>query len=142
MTTKRKSRVLVVDDTPENLRVMLSVLAPICEVLAAKDGARALEMARSSEPPDMIVTDVMMPGMTGYELCEALRADPLTAPIPVLLVTGLTEFDEIEKGLHSGAVDYLQKPSHPLLIRARVKNYLELKRLRDQLNQSWPDAFP
>jgi len=142
MTTKRKSRVLVVDDTPENLRVMLSVLAPICEVLAAKDGVRALEMARGSDPPDLLLTDVVMPGMSGHELCEALRADPLTAPIPVLFVTGLIEFDEIEKGLCSGAVDYLQKPTHPLLIRARVKNYLELKRLRDQLNQSWPDGCP
>jgi len=124
--------VLIVDDTPENIHILMSFLKKTCDVLAANSGARALECARKDRP-DLILLDVMMPGLSGYQVCEMLKSEETTASIPVIFVTGLNDVVDEEKGLSLGAVDYIGKPFHPGLVRARVKNHLELKRHRDFL---------
>lgn len=127
-----RPRVLIVDDTPENIHILMSFLKKTCDVLAANSGARALECARKDRP-DLILLDVMMPGLSGYQVCEMLKSEETTASIPVIFVTGLNDVMDEEKGLRLGAVDYIGKPFHPGLVRARVKNQLELKRHRDFL---------
>ena len=123
-----RARVLIVDDTPENIHILMTFLRKTCDVVAATNGARALECARGEAPPDLILLDVMMPGMSGYQVCQQLKSDPSTADIPVIFVTGLNDVVDEEKGLSLGAVDYITKPFDAGLVRARVKNHLELKR--------------
>lgn len=125
--------VLIVDDLPENLEVLGELLQPLYRVRGAQSGARALSVARSSPVPDLILLDVMMPGMDGYAVFDALRADPLTRDIPVIFVTALDGVEAEERGLELGAVDYITKPIRPGIVLARVHNQLELKRARDRL---------
>ena len=125
--------VLVVDDTPENLHVIGSLLQPHYQVYVANSGPSALAVARNAPSPDLILLDIMMPGMDGYEVLRQLRADPATANIPVIFVTAMdTEMDE-ERGLTLGAVDYIAKPVVPALLLARVRTQLELKDAHDWL---------
>ena len=130
---QQRARLLIVDDTPENIRILMSLLRSLCDVVAATNGTKALELARNQPQPDLILLDVMMPGLSGYDVCAELKRDPLTRNIPVIFVTGLSEVGEEEKGLRLGAVDYISKPFHPDLVKARVLNHLELKRHRDDL---------
>lgn len=119
-----KPRVLIVDDTPENIHVLMALLRRTCTVDAAKNGARALEYARAEVKPDLILLDVMMPDMSGYEVCQQLKADPLTAHIPVIFVTGLGNQADEKRAREMGAVDYLVKPFQAELVRARVTHHL------------------
>lgn len=128
-----KPRVLIVDDTPENIRLLMSYLGKTCNVQAATSGAKALEFARASPAPDLILLDVMMPGMSGYDVCEELKRCENTRSIPVIFVTGLNDVEDEKRGLDLGAADYISKPFHADLVRARVGNHLELKRHRDHL---------
>lgn len=130
-----RPRVLIVDDTPENIRVLMAHLKGTCDVLAATSGLKALEFARAQPRPDLILLDVMMPGMDGYEVLQTLRQEAPTAGIPVIFVTGLNDVGDEERGLRMGAVDYITKPFHGELVRARVHNQLELKRHRDYLEE-------
>lgn len=125
--------VLVVDDTPINLSLMTSVLKGLCRVKVANNGQRALEIARSSPPPDLILLDVMMPEMDGYEVCARLKASPETAEIPVIFLTAKTESEDETKGFECGAVDYIPKPIKVPVVLARVKAQLGLKRMADFL---------
>ncbi|MBS0368730.1 MAG: two-component system response regulator [Proteobacteria bacterium] len=125
--------VLIVDDLPENLEVLGELLQPLYRVRGAHSGARALAVASSHPVPDLILLDVMMPGMDGYAVFDALRADPLTRDIPVIFVTALDGIEAEERGLELGAVDYITKPIRPSIVLARVHNQLELKRARDRL---------
>lgn len=134
MRVNERARVLIVDDTPENIRLLMAILQSSCEVVAATQGRKALEIA-AERPPDLILLDVVMPGMNGYEVCERLKQGPKTANIPVIFVTGLADVGEEERGLRLGAVDYITKPFHPELVKARVHNQLELKRHRDYLEE-------
>ena len=127
------STILVVDDVPENIEVLGELLQPLYRVRVAQSGARALRVARSEPIPDLILLDVMMPGMDGYAAFAALRADPLTRDIPVIFVTALDGLQEEEKGLELGAVDYISKPLRPSIVLARVRIQLELKKSRDSL---------
>jgi CheY-like chemotaxis protein/HPt (histidine-containing phosphotransfer) domain-containing protein len=129
-----KPRVLVVDDTPENIHILMAFLRHSCEVTAATNGPKALECARSSARPDLILLDVVMPGMSGYQVCESLKSDPLTADIPIIFVTGMSDETDEEKGLKLGAADYISKPFRAGVVRARVKHQLELKLFRDTPN--------
>jgi len=125
--------VLVVDDTPINLSLMTSVLKGFCRVKVANNGLRALEIARSNPPPDLILLDVMMPEMDGYEVCARLKANPETAEIPVIFLTAKTESEDETKGFECGAVDYIPKPIKVPVVLARVKAQLGLKRMADFL---------
>ncbi|MBS0348893.1 MAG: two-component system response regulator [Proteobacteria bacterium] len=128
-----RATILIVDDLPENLEVLGELLQPLYRVRGAQSGVRALAVARSSPVPDLILLDVMMPGMDGYAVFDALRADPLTRDIPVIFVTALDGVEAEERGLSLGAVDYITKPLRPSIVLARVHNQLELKRARDRL---------
>ncbi|HEY6896795.1 MAG TPA: ATP-binding protein [Rhodocyclaceae bacterium] len=131
--TAQRPRILIVDDDQSNLSVLAYVLGARYEVLSAQSGTQALQLAAADLPPDLILLDVLMPEMSGYEVLAALRGSPLTADIPVIFVTGLDSVEEEEKGLELGAVDYIAKPYRPPIIRARVNTQIELKRARDRL---------
>lgn len=125
--------VLIVDDTPENLSVLGELLQTTYRVRAANAGQRALQIAHSRPVPDLILLDVMMPGMDGYEVLARLKSDPATRDIPVIFVTAMDGTGDEEHGLDCGAVDYITKPIHPAVVQARVRTQLELKRARDFL---------
>ena len=126
--------ILIVDDVPENLSVLGELLQPTYRVRAAISGARALQIANSPPPPDLILLDVMMPGMDGYQVLRELRDNATTRDIPVIFVTAMDGTDDEEKGLDLGAVDYITKPIRPAIVLARVRAQLELKRARDILS--------
>lgn len=126
------SRVLVVDDTETNVDLLVGMLDEVYDVRVATDGAGALE-AVAEEKPDMILLDVMMPGMDGYEVCRRLKASPETRDIPVIFLTAMTGENDEARGLSLGAVDYIAKPFSPELVKSRVNNQIELKRYRDRL---------
>ncbi|MBK6850154.1 MAG: response regulator [Burkholderiales bacterium] len=125
--------ILIVDDSPENLSVLGELLRDDYRVRAANSGVVALRLAALAPTPDLIVLDVMMPGMDGYEVLDRLRADPVTREVPVIFATSLDAAEDEEKGLSRGAVDYITKPLRPAVVLARLSTHLELKRVRDQL---------
>ncbi len=134
-TRTRKQTILVVDDAPANIEVLSEVLvSEDYEVLFATDGHEALNIA-FGEIPDLIMLDIMMPGMDGYDVCVRLKADPVTRGIPIIFVTAMDHEVDETKGLNIGAIDYLTKPIRPPIVRARVRNHLELKRYRDFLER-------
>ncbi len=122
--------ILVVDDTPENILLLSELLLPHYLVRAANSGLRALRVAASEPRPDLILLDVMMPEMDGYEVIRQLQADARTADIPVIFVTALESSIDEERGLELGAVDYITKPIKPAIVLARIKTHLELKAAR------------
>lgn len=128
-----KQTVLVVDDTPENLVVMTGLLKGLYRVKVAPSGEKALKIARSDPAPDLVLLDIMMPGMDGYEVMQKLRADASTRDIPVIFLTAKSEVEDEKAGLDLGAVDYITKPISPPIVLARVRNHLELKAARDFL---------
>lgn len=130
-----RQRILVVDDIPENIQVLAGTLNREYTVIAATNGYKALELAGRQPMPDIILLDVMMPGIDGYEVCSQLKSVPSTKDIPVIFVTALGEAADEARGLALGAVDYITKPVNPGLVRARVQNQLELKRHRDHLRE-------
>jgi putative two-component system response regulator len=132
--TNGQQTVLIVDDTPENLSILGELLQPAYRVRAANSGRRALQIARSHPAPDLILLDVMMPDMDGYEVLAELRAAPATRLIPVIFVTAMDGTEDEEHGLDCGAVDYITKPLRPAIVLARVRTQLELKRARDFLS--------
>ena len=129
----RQQTILVVDDTPENLAVLAGLLRSTYRVRVANSGARALEMAALKPAPDLILLDVMMPEMDGYEVLERLRHNQATRATPVIFVTAMDASAEEEHGLDAGAADYITKPIKPAVVMARVRMQLELKRARDFL---------
>lgn len=124
--------IMIVDDIETNIDILLDTLGHDYEVMVAIDGATALEHARRN-PPDLILLDVMMPDMDGFEVCMRLKRDPRTREIPVIFVTAMNEVVEEKKGLELGAVDYITKPFSPPIVRARVRNHLELKLAQETL---------
>ena len=128
------STVLVVDDVPENMTVLGELLQGAgYRVLVANSGPVALRLAALADKPDLILLDVMMPGMDGFEVLRRLQAAPETAHIPVMFLTARTGSEDIDAGLAQGAVDYLTKPIQPAIVLARVRTQLQAKRLRDWL---------
>ena len=127
-----RPKIVVIEDMPVNIRILHAVLSRDFDVRCATRGAEGLDLV-AREHPDLVVLDVMMPEMDGYEVCRRLKADPVTAVIPVIFITALDEAEEEARGLELGAVDYLTKPITPAIVLARVKTHVELKRLRDRL---------
>jgi len=115
--------VLIVDDTETNIDILVDTLGDDYDIAVAMDGEGALE-AVEEEPPDLILLDIMMPDMDGYEVCKRLKDNPKTADIPVIFLSALTEADEKQKGLKLGAVDFLTKPFNPSVIQDKVKQHL------------------
>ena len=134
MDDNRMFSVLVVDDTEANIDILLETLSDDYDVRVALDGETALEDVED-EQPDLILLDIMMPGMDGYEVCRRLKEDPDTREIPVIFLTAMTDEQNEAKGLELGAVDYVTKPFSPDLVKARVFNQLELKRHQDHLKE-------
>ncbi|MDO9050725.1 MAG: two-component system response regulator [Methylotenera sp.] len=133
MTQNSSATILIVDDTAENLHVLSELLRPQYRVLAATSGPLALRIANSLPKPDLILLDVMMPEMNGYEVLRALQDNDATRNIPVIFVTALAESSDEELGLRLGAVDYITKPIKPVVALARVRTQLEAKQARDWL---------
>ncbi len=125
--------ILVVDDTPANLSLMTGLLRDEYKVKAAIDGEKALRIAQAVPPPDLVLLDIMMPGMDGYEVCRRLKADPATRDIPVIFLTAKSGVEDEKMGLDLGAVDYITKPISPPIVMARVRNHLVLKASADFL---------
>lgn len=138
--TALKPTILVVDDEPANLRVLKHLLAEHYSLAFAKNGPEALRVAEA-QLPDLILLDVMMPGMTGFEVCQALKDNVLTRAIPVIFVTALSDEQDEAEGFAVGGVDYITKPISPAVVKARIKTHLslvqadELKRTRLQVVQ-------
>ena len=121
------STVLVVDDVPDNILLLSTLLSPLYNVKVATNGERALKIALSDTPPDLILLDIVMPGISGHEVCIRLKADERSRDIPVIFVTSKDEADDEIQGLALGAVDYLTKPLTPAVVLARVKTHLQLR---------------
>ena len=128
-----KPTVLIVDDTPENLSLMSELLRHAYKLKIANSGARALKLATTGDVPDLILLDIMMPEMDGYEVCQLLKAHPATREIPIIFLTAKADIEDEEKGLKIGAVDYITKPVSPPILLARLKIHLALKAHADFL---------
>lgn len=125
--------VLIVDDEPANISLLNEVLKTDYRIMVAKDGKRALLVAQSNPPPDLILLDIVMPELDGYEVLKRLKADEDTKNIPIIFVTSKDKDEDETKGLEMGAVDYIHKPFNPAVVKARVRAHLELKQNRDFL---------
>ncbi len=130
--TEAKATLLVVDDAVTNIDILLESLGENYAVRVATDGADALDSVKEVRP-DLILLDVMMPGMNGFEVCRHLKNDPALRDIPIIFLTALNEDSNMTHGLDMGAVDYITKPFNPAIVKARVRNHLELKKHRDHL---------
>ncbi len=130
-----KSTILVVDDTPENIDIVTGILHDTYKIKAALNGKKAIEIARKSPHPDMILLDIMMPEMDGYEVCKILKEDPITAKIPIIFVTAMSSEENEEKGLELGAVDYISKPISPSITKARVRTHIALSDQNKELER-------
>ena len=128
-----KNVVLLVDDTPANIQVAHNILKDSYTIRIATNGTRALDLAKTSPQPDLILLDVMMPDLDGYEVCSRLKSDPNTREIPIIFLTGKTEPEDETKGFELGAVDYIHKPFSPAVVQARVETHLTLREAREQL---------
>ncbi len=128
-----KKLILLVDDAPENIQVAHAILKNTYKTRVATSGAKALEQVKTVPPPDLILLDVMMPEMDGYEVCTRLKADPATREIPVIFLTAKTEAEDETRGFEVGAVDYIHKPFSPPVVMARVQTHLNLRETREQL---------
>ena len=125
--------ILVVDDTPANLDLMAGLLQDRYRVKVAISGEKALQIARSAAPPDLILLDIMMPGLSGYQVCDQLKRDPATRMIPIIFLTAMSATEDETRGLELGAVDFITKPVNPPVVLARVATQLQLKDAADFL---------
>ena len=128
-----KSSILVVDDTPDNLMLMSELLKDYYKIKVANSGVKALKIAQSDTPPDLILLDVMMPDLDGYEVCKQLKANAQTRHIPIIFLTAKSDVTDETKGLELGAIDYITKPINPAIVMARVKTHLDMKMMQDFL---------
>lgn len=130
---KGRQRVLIVDDTPENIRVLMETLRDEYAIMVATSGEKALQACQANPKPDIMLLDINMPGMDGYEVCSRLKADARTASIPVIFITAKSDASNEQRGLELGALDYVHRPFNPVIVRARVRNHLDLQSHRQHL---------
>jgi two-component system alkaline phosphatase synthesis response regulator PhoP len=132
----KEAAILVVDDNEQNLELLQAYLEDLhCRTIAARDGVEALEIIKKSKP-DLVLLDVMMPKMSGFEVCRRIKNNPQTADLPVIMVTALNELGDIERAIESGTDDFLSKPVNKLELLTRVKTMLKLKHLTDRLEKT------
>ncbi len=134
---KKNLTILIVDDVQENIEILMEIIDDLCDIAVALDGISALEIV-SETSPDLILLDIMMPKMDGYEVCRILKDDVKTKDIPIIFITALGSANAEEKGLIAGAIDYITKPFNPSIVRARVKNHLalcEAERIKRDVDQ-------
>ncbi|EHQ51154.1 response regulator receiver modulated diguanylate cyclase [Ectothiorhodospira sp. PHS-1] len=132
---EKKATVLIVDDQPTNIHTLASLLKADYRILTATSGKKALAMAQGDAPPDLILLDIVMPDMDGYDTCRQLKDNEATRSIPVIFVSALDHVDDEERGLNLGAADYISKPFSPAIVRARVRNQVALKLKTDMLEK-------
>ncbi|MBS4068211.1 MAG: diguanylate cyclase [Sulfurimonas sp.] len=132
---KRKATILIVDDMVANIALLSDLLKDDYDVKIAKSGAKAIEIAGGYEKPDLILLDVVMPEMDGYEVCKILKSNASTHDIPIIFVTGNDSDIDEERGLNLGAVDYIKKPFNPSIAKIRVRNHINLKLKSDMLEE-------
>ncbi|MGN7612491.1 diguanylate cyclase [Magnetococcales bacterium HHB-1] len=130
----KQQKILLVDDAPQNIQVLNAILGQDYTILFSTNGQDALYVSQQQKP-DLILLDILMPEMDGFEVCQKLKKNPLTREIPVIFVTSMSEEQDEAKGFDLGAVDYIQKPIRPAIVKARVKTHLELKQQRDVLER-------
>lgn len=135
METMTKPTILIVDDMAANISILSDLLQGDYKIKVAKSGQKALEIAKGTEKPDLILLDIEMPEMNGYEVCKELKNNSLTNNIPVIFVTARNDVKDEEYGLNLGAVDYISKPFHPTIVKIRVKNHIALKLKGDWLEE-------
>jgi CheY-like chemotaxis protein len=133
--SNEKKLILLVDDAHENIQVAHEILKDTYKTRVATSGAKALQLVKAAPFPDLILLDVMMPEMDGYDVCRRLKADPETQDIPVIFLTAKTEAEDETKGFEVGAADYIHKPFSPPVVRARVGTQLHLREAREQLSR-------
>jgi len=131
-SSTKKATILAVDDTPENLDVVKGLLSDDYIVKAATSGAMALKIIEKQKP-DLVLLDIMMPGMDGYEVCQHLKANDETRDIPVIFLTAMEQTTDEAQGFELGAADYITKPVNPPILKARVRTHLALKQSMDEL---------
>jgi CheY-like chemotaxis protein len=133
---EKTPKILVVDDNQQNLELLQAYLEDLnCETIPAYDGQEALNIINKAAP-DLILLDIMMPKMSGFEVCKKVKASPKTKNIPVIMVTALNEFGDIERAVESGTDDFISKPVNKLELLTRVKTMLKLKHLTDKLERA------
>jgi putative two-component system response regulator len=129
----RRQTILVVDDTLDNLTLMSGLLKDFYKVRIANSGEKALKAVQGDNPPDLILLDIMMPGLSGYDVCKILKDDPATRSIPIIFLTAMTATEDEKKGLEMGAADFITKPINPPIVLARVAGQLQVKAAADFL---------
>ncbi|MBT4838268.1 MAG: response regulator [Methylococcales bacterium] len=127
-------KVLIIDDQEVNIKLLSAFLGDVYELYTANDGEKGLDIAKSANP-DLILLDIMMPGLTGYDVCELLKQDELTINIPIIIITAKNDSDDESKGLAAGAIDYITKPFNATIVKARVKNQLDLRKNHQNLEK-------
>ena len=130
-----RAKVLIVDDNKQNIEMLMALFKDDYKIAAAINAQRALKIALSDAPPDLILMDIIMPEMDGYELCATLKENPKSKHIPIIFVTAVSEIMDENRGFNLGAVDYITKPFHPPVVKARVKLHLNLKRKQELLEK-------
>jgi len=136
MSLNFKPTILIIDDSPDVINLISGLLKNSYKVKAATCGEKGLKIAQNDNAIDLILLDIMMPGLSGYEVCEQLKADVNTADIPVIFITAMSNLDDELKGLNLGAVDYISKPISPAILLARVENYLKIKAANNYLKDN------
>jgi sigma-B regulation protein RsbU (phosphoserine phosphatase) len=139
MNAEEKKVVLLVDDTPANIQIVNAILKDLYQIRVATNGAKALDLVTSDPVPDLILLDVMMPEMDGFEVCARLKAAPATRDIPVIFLTGQTEVEDETRGFEVGGVDYIHKPFSQSVVRARVHTHLVLRGISEELTRQLLD---
>lgn len=132
----KKPRILIVDDERFNIKTLTELLREDYKIMAAKTGEQALKAVQGEILPNLILLDIMMPGMDGYEVCERFKANERTKNIPVIFVTAVTEIEDAARGFHSGAVDFIQKPLNPVMAKARVDLHINLHKTMEDLKEA------
>ena len=132
----KKPRILIVDDERFNIKTLTELLHEDYKIMAAKTGEQALKAVQGEILPNLILLDIMMPGMDGYEVCERFKANERTKNIPVIFVTAITEIEDAARGFQAGAVDFIQKPLNPVMTKARVDLHIKLHKTMEDLKEA------